>query len=91
MSDDDEGTFSIRVVDERGHGVGDVEVACQYGRMSGVGKQYTNEDGWAEFPIIPETLLGGIIPIRCVWVNDVVVHDLGFSPEDGDTFSFTLP
>jgi hypothetical protein len=86
------GTFSIRVVDEDGNGVEGAEVSYQCGAISGVGTEHTNSDGWAEFEIIHEVFLGGgAIPIRCIWVNGTEVSDATIYPEDGDTFSFTLP
>ena len=61
--DDDENTtesasFSIRVVDEHGEGVRGITVAAQYGAISGVQNEYTDNDGWATFPIV-EKILGG--------------------------------
>lgn len=84
------GTFSIRVVDENGDGVSEAEVAYECGQMSGVGSEYTDSDGWAEFDIV-HGMFGGPIPIDKVWVNGEEVSDNSFYPEDGDTFSFTLP
>lgn len=86
----DAGTFSIRVVNERGYGVRGATVKCQYGSLSGVGTEYTDSDGWAEFPIIERLMGGGAMRIHRVWVNGEEVSD-GFSPVDGDTFSFTKP
>jgi uncharacterized protein YraI len=85
------GTFSIRVVDEDGNGVSGAKVSYQCGSMSGVGTEYTNSDGWAEFDIIHATLMGGTIPIQKIWVNSHEVSDDTIYPEDGDTFSFVLP
>ena len=85
------GKFSIRVVGEDGDGVEGVKVSYQCGHISGVGSEYTDDDGWAEFEIIPETLGNGVIPIRKIWVNGEEVSDDVIYPEDGDTFSFTLP
>jgi len=89
MSND--GRFSIRVVDSDGNGIEGAKVSYQCGRMSGVGTEYTDEDGWASFAIITETLGSGVIPIQCIWVNGVEVSDDVIYPDDGDTFSFTLP
>jgi hypothetical protein len=58
---------------------------------SGVGTDYTDEDGWANFSIITETIGNGVIPIRRIWVNGEEVSDDVIYPDDGDTFSFTLP
>ena len=85
------GKFSIRVVDDDGDGVRGAKVSYQCGRMSGVGNEYTDDDGWAEFDIIGETLGPGVIPIRKIWINGEEVSDETIYPDDGDTFSFTLP
>ena len=85
------GTFSIRVVDENGYGVSSARVAYQCGKMSGVGTEYTDSDGWAEFNIIHGVLGGGAIFVERIWINGKEVSDNGFYPEDGNTFSFTLP
>lgn len=85
------GTFSIRVVDQDGNGVEGAKVSYQCGSLSGVGTEYTDSDGWAEFAIIHATLGGGAIPIQRIWVNSAEVSDATIYPEDGDTFSFTLP
>lgn len=89
MSSD--GTFSIRVVDENGDGVSGVKVSYQCGHMSGVGSEYTDDDGWAAFPIITETLGSGVIPIHKIWVDGEEVSDEVMYPSDGDTWSFTRP
>jgi len=85
------GKFSIRVVDDDGDGVEGAKVSYQCGRLSGVGTEYTDSDGWAEFEIIGETLGPGVIPIRTIWVNSEEVSDEVIYPKDGDTFSFTRP
>lgn len=85
------GSFSIRVVDADGNGVSGAKVSYQCGHLSGVGTEYTDDDGWVTFPIIHETLGSGVIPIRCIWVNGEEVSDEVHYPDDGDTFSFTLP
>lgn len=91
MSDSNEGTFSIRVVNERGNPVRGAKVSCQYGRMSGVGSEYTDSNGWAEFPIISGAIIDrSTITIMKVWVNGEEVSDGSFTPEDGDTFSFVI-
>ena len=51
MSDDD-GTFSFRLVDEHGRPVSDRKITIDYGFMRGVGSEYTDDDGWAEFPTL---------------------------------------
>lgn len=84
------GTFSIRVVDEDGTGISGAKVSYQCGSMSGIGTEYTDDDGWATFDII-HGVLGGRIPIEKIWVNSEEVSDNVTYPEDGDTFSFTLP
>jgi hypothetical protein len=86
------GTFSIRVIDNHGYGIRGATVHCQYGHLSGVGKEYTDGDGWAKFPVIHEIFLGGgAIAISKIWVNGEEVSDDTFDPSDGDTLSFTMP
>ena len=83
------GTFSIRVVDEDGKGVSGAKVSYQC--MSGVGTEYTNSDGRAEFDILSSPLMGGTFPITKVWVNSREVSVNTLYPEDGATFTFVLP
>ena len=88
---DDAGTFSIRVVDADGYGVRGATVECGYGSFSGVGSEYTDDNGWAEFPIIEQLMGGGPIRITSISINGEEVCGEAFVPEDGDTFSYTLP
>ena len=83
-------SFSIRIVDADGNGVSGAKVSCQYGTMSGVGTEYTDDDGWATFDIV-EGVLGGRIPIENIWVDGKEISDDVTYMDDGDTFSFTLP
>lgn len=84
-------TWSVRIVDEDGDGVEGVEVAYQCGAISGVGTEYTNADGWAEFEIVEKVLGGGAIAVLRIWVDGQEVSADQFTPEDGDTFSFVRP
>jgi hypothetical protein len=59
--------------------------------MSGVGNEYTDDDGWATFPVIEKTLGGGAILIYRVWVKGEEVSSDSFVPYDGMTMSFTIP
>lgn len=84
------GTFSIRVVDEDGDGVRGAEVSVFYASLlcpnaSG----YTDSDGWVEFEIDSAPPWGSLI--SKVAVNHEWVDENGFNPDDGDTFSYTLP
>ena len=88
MSDD--GTFSIRVVDEDGDGVEDAKVQYAVGAVCGVGEGYTDSEGWVTFDITTGALNGDVIRISTIWVNGVQVSGDDVYPEDGDTFSFTL-
>ena len=96
-NDDDEGnttesgSFSSRVVDEDGEGISSIMVSAQYGAISGIHNEYTDDDGWATFPIVEKVLGGGAILIHRVWVNDEEVVSDGFYPGDGMTMSFTVP
>ena len=83
------GTFSIRVVDERGNGVSGAKVSYQC--MSGVGTEHTDSDGRAQFEIIQSPLMGGTFPITRIWINSHEVSKRTLYPEDGDTFTFVLP
>ncbi len=85
-----EGSWSVRVVDEDGNGVRGARVAYQCGLISGVGTEYTDDDGWVTFDLI-RGVMGGVTAVERIWVNGEEVRDDAFYPEDGDTFSFTLP
>ena len=85
------GTWAVRVVDEDGQGVSGVNVSYQCGHLSGVGSEYTDDDGWAEFELVEAFLGGGPIAVHKIWVDGVEVSGDLFYPEDGDTFSFVRP
>jgi hypothetical protein len=85
------GTWSVRVVDERGHGVSGAKVSYQCGRLSGVGTEHTDGDGWATFELIEGALGGGAITVYDIWIDGESVLDSAFTPSDGDTFSFSRP
>lgn len=85
------GKWSVRVVDESGDGVAGVKVMYQCGRISGVGCEYTDDDGWAQFDIIEQVLGGGPIAVHKIWVDGEEMSDDVFYPEDGNTFSFVRP
>lgn len=85
------GSFSIRIVDGDGEGVQGVDVTCKYGIISGVQSEYTDEDGWASFPVVEETTSSWHISVTTIWVNSVDMDVESFRPDDGDTMSFTLP
>ena len=86
----DLGTFSIRVVDEDGDGVGNARVSVHWAALLAgpAEKGYTDSDGWVELDIRSGAPWGSLVDT--VYVNDEEVGG-GFTPEDGDTFSFTLP
>jgi hypothetical protein len=79
MSEDNHGTFSIRVVDERGYPVRSAKVQCAYGLFHGVHTAYTDDNGWAEFPIITEMISGGAMSITAIWVNGEEVRGDSFT------------
>lgn len=87
----DAGSFSIRVVDDDGQPVSGAKVSYQCGDMSGVGTEYTDDDGWATFDIIEAVICGPGPAVRRIWVNSVEVSDESWYPADGDTMSFTIP
>jgi len=83
------GTFSIRVVDEDGVGVGDVKVSVHYASLlAGYFHGRTDSDGWVEFDIETAPPWGTLI--ETIYVDDEEVGG-GFHPEDGNTFSFNRP
>jgi hypothetical protein len=97
MSDDDDGsTFSIRLVDEDGHAVGNREVTCFYpgGLLPGGSHtEYTDDDGWCEFPTFGSSSVTKIYSyeLHGIWVSkrSVLLSD-GEYISDGATFSFTV-
>lgn len=66
-------------------------MSCKYGHVSGIGEEVTDDDGWATFEIIEETVGNDVKPIHKIWVDDQEVSDDYFLPSDGDTFSFVRP
>lgn len=78
---------SIRVVDESGDPVSGATVTLNFSVMSGIGTEYTDSDGWAEFDYES-------IDKSEMWVNDVYVNGdrVGgdFYLENGETLSFSL-
>lgn len=84
------GSFYIRVIRKSGSPYTGGRVSCTYGILSGVETRYTDKEGWATFPIVNEVILrGGAIRITAIWVDVDKVNIDPFTPEDGDTFSFT--
>ena len=61
---DDKGTFSIRLMDEHGRPVSDRKITIHYGFMRGVGSEYTDDDGWAEFPT------NGYSDVKTIWADE---------------------
>jgi hypothetical protein len=85
------GTFSIRIVDDDDNGVSGVRVTCWYRFPSVPDEEYTDDDGWAEFPIRQPLGKQSSFSVECVAVNDVEVCGDTFFPSDGETFEFTCP
>jgi len=90
----DEGSFSVRLVDEDGYPIGDRSVTVFYGGfLSGYETQYTDSDGWAEFPTFGHSNVDKIYSYELhgllVQKRDVLLSD-GESIFDGATFSFTI-
>jgi hypothetical protein len=75
------GTFSIRVVDEKGKPRRSIKVSVAYLSFGGVGSEYTDNDGWTKW----ETL--DYVSFR-VYINGRDEGRFGF--EDRETRSFTL-
>ena len=92
MSDD--GTFSIRLVDENGDALTDRKVTVFYkGILGGSEKRYTDYDGWAEFPTFGENYIGEVYSyeLRGILVTKhSVLLTGGEEIYDGATFSFTI-
>ncbi len=75
------GTFSIRIVDEKGRPRRSVKVSVAYGSLGGVGSEYTGPDGWTKWETLDH------VSFR-VYVDS---HDEGtYGFKNGDTRSFTL-
>ena len=93
MSNDDDntlGSFSIRIVDENQQPMSGVAVGCSY---CGLGSeiQYTNNKGWATFPIYGGTIFSSQpVGVDQIYVNEIELMDF-FYPEDGQTESFEYP
>jgi hypothetical protein len=87
-----EGTFSIRVVDEDGDPVRGAKVTVFYGASvggllpGGSETRHTGSDGWAEFERYVGTW-GSLI--ERVYVNGELVGT-SLTPDDGDTYSYTV-
>lgn len=75
--------FKVRVVDEDGDPVEGTRVSVNFGILNGVAKEYTDEDGWAEF-----SNLDGDIVTGEFYVNGESQGE--HSTYDGDTYSFTI-
>jgi hypothetical protein len=96
MSDDDSGTFSIRLVDDDGDPISNRKVTCFYSGgllPGGSHAEYTDDDGWCEFPtfgnssvseIYSYELYGLLVQQRSVLLSD------GEDIHDGASFSFTV-
>lgn len=85
---DEFGTFSIRVVDEDGHGVNGAKVSLAWWTLIGEppawDREFTDSDGWATFQIMNRSL-------ETISINDEIVAEGLDKPDDGDTLSFTEP
>jgi hypothetical protein len=90
MASGDLGSFSIRVVDEDGNGVSGASVTVHYASLlAGYYSESTDSDGWAEFDIESAPPWGSLV--SKVAVDGRWVDEDGFTPEDGDTFSYARP
>jgi hypothetical protein len=76
--------FSIRVVDDDGEGVADVEVSIHYSLDDE--QDTTDEDGWVTFDQSHE--FQDVVYAK-VYVDGVFMGEI--AAEDGDTFSYTKP
>lgn len=78
---------SIRVVDDDGDPVRGATVGIDFGLWTGVGSEYTDDNGWAEFeyePIDKEYLIA-----KKIWVNGEEV-DSDETLYSGDTRSYSI-
>jgi hypothetical protein len=83
------GTFSIRLMDEHGRPVSDRKITIHYGFMRGVGSEYTDDDGWAEFPT------NGYSDVRTILADTLITSrsvELSSSKViyDGAKFSYVI-
>lgn len=70
MSED--GTFSIRLVDESGDPITNRKITVIYvGMLSGTESAYTDSDGWAEFPTVGQDSIGRVYSYELL--NDIIV------------------
>jgi hypothetical protein len=92
MSDDD-GTFSVRLVDGDGEPISNRWIMVDYGFMSGMEKRYTDHDGWCEFPTLGKNYVGTISSYRLYSIlilQEGVILSEGEEISNGATFSFTI-
>jgi hypothetical protein len=61
---DDGGTFTVRLVDEDDNPISGRKVYVNYGTMRGVGQEYTDDDGHADFPTLGYDSVGAISSYR---------------------------
>lgn len=90
MSDDENRSFSIRIVDEDGDGVSGIEVSCHYSGMTHE-SDYTDDDGWANFTLYKNVFFSGYPYLENVYVDGEDVLPETVQPEDGETYSFVRP
>lgn len=79
------GSFSIRVVDDEGNGIeGKKVIVFHHGLMGGHQEEYTDDEGWVTFERYDHTP-----SITKVYVDGDLV-DSDISPDDGETYSYTI-
>jgi hypothetical protein len=92
MSDDD-GTFTIRLVDGDDNPISGRKVYVDYGGMRGVGHEYTGDDGRADFPTLGYDSVSTISSYRLegLFIQQVSEElSSGESIYDGAEFTYTI-
>ena len=90
---DEGGTFTVRLVDENDNPISGRKVYVNYGSMRGVGEEYTDEDGRADFPTLGYDSVGAISSYR---LEGLLVQQVseelssGENIEDGAEFTYTI-
>jgi hypothetical protein len=92
MSDDD-GTFTVRLVDENDGPISGRKVYVDYGGMRSVGSEYTGDDGRADFPTLGYDSVSTISSYRLEGLLVQQVSEELSSGEtiyDGAEFTYTI-
>ncbi|EFK97925.1 hypothetical protein LDC_0021 [sediment metagenome] len=77
------GTFSIKVVANRGHGVSGAKVTVDFGLWNGQNSEYTDNNGWTSFSNLDGEMVTGEF-----FINGESFGE--HSTYDEETYSFTI-